>query len=128
MLFELLVGFALMAIAVMTIFLLFPSSDRAVMRAARINQAGEIARGLLEEELSQHYTLLALGIREGEVVSHELVRNSQTLTTQYLYRVDVHQPDPALAVKEVKVEVYWLEGQDERRHGTVLQGSKGEFW
>lgn len=127
MMFELMVGFAILSTAVLTIFLLFPSSDRAAVRALRINQANELARKLLEETTAQHYSLLKPGKTSGALKSERLKRNGAELDTEFLYTMEVRQ-DGAAPVKEVQVEVYWVEGVAKQRHSVVLESAKGEFW
>lgn len=125
--FELMVGFAILSTAVLTIFLLFPSSDRAAVRALRINQANELARKLLEETTAQHYSLLQPGVTQGALASERLKRNGAELDTEFAYTMEVRQ-DAGAPVKEVQVEVYWLEGVAKQRHSVVLESAKGEFW
>jgi type II secretory pathway pseudopilin PulG len=125
---ELLIGFAVLAIAVMSIFLLFPSSDKAVMRAARTNQANELARSILEEATAQDYSALVVGLQDGLRNEVTLSRNGQDIRTQFNFEVETTQPDPTRELKNIRVRVFWEVGSDGRERECVLETSKGEFF
>jgi hypothetical protein len=124
---ELLLGFTLLVVAVFALFAVFPSGDKAVVRSVRMSQAGEIARRLLEEESNKNYSSLVDGLVTGQMSSGGLARGGQDLVTEFFYEVEVRQPDPDRKYRDIRVEVYWEEGFQKRKHGCELETSKGEL-
>lgn len=128
LLLELLLGFSILAVALLALFGLFPSGDKAVMRSIRMSQANELARGLVEEQMGKHYSSLVDGSVTGSYKTESVDRDGQKLATEFLYQVDILQPDSSRNYRDIKVEVWWTEGWAGRRHSCKLQSSKGEFF
>ena len=128
MLLELLIGFSVLGIAIMAIFALFPSGDKAVMRSIRMTQANEIGRGLMEDQMGKHYSAMTEGTVTGSTTDSSIDRNGQSLVTEYFYQVDVSKPDPDRNYRNIVVKVWWNEGADKVRHGCEMESSKGEFF
>lgn len=128
LLLELLIGFSILAIAIMAIFALFPSGDKAVMRSIRMTQANEIGRGLMEDQMGKHYSAVTEGTVTGSTSDSSIDRNGQSLVTEYFYRVDITKPNPDRNYRDIVVEVWWNEGNDQVRHGCKMESSKGEFF
>ena len=128
LLLELLLGFALLSIAVLALFAMIPSGDKAVVRSIRMSQANELARGLLEEQMGKNYSSLVDGERTGNFLDSSVSRNGRNLNLEYLYKVSIPSPDPSRNYRNIHIEVWWLEGADKERHSCVLESSKGEFF
>lgn len=124
---ELLLGFTILVIAVFALFAVFPSGDKAVVRSVRMTQAAEIARGLMEEQLTINYSSLVLGETDTQRSSKELTRNGAEVETTYYCKVIVEEPDPTKKYRDIKVEVYWKEGLQQTRHGCNLESSRCEL-
>ena len=89
LLLELLLGFALLSIAVLALFAMIPSGDKAVVRSIRMSQANELARGLLEEQMGKNYSSLVDGERTGNFLDSSVSRNGRNLNLEYLYKVSI---------------------------------------
>lgn len=124
---ELLLGFTVLIVAIFALFAVFPTGDKAAMRAARMSQASEIARALMEEELNKNYSSLVLGTTSGLRTSQGLTRHGSQVETVYDYTITITEPDPSKKYRNILVEVWWEEGQEKRRHGCKLESSKCEL-
>lgn len=123
MILEVVFGFTLVLVAILSIFQLFVSSDSLVAVADRTAQADQIARRLLEEELHVPYDDVEPS-KGSETVPH-VDRRGTTVSTVFDYEVSIQQPDPAKEVKLISVKVSW----GERPRRTLgLVGAKGENW
>lgn len=107
---------------------MFPTGDKAVVRSLRMSQANELARGLLEDQMGRHYSTLVNGEQTGKVSDTSAWRNGQNLNLEYQYRINISTPEPARNYRNIVVEVWWLEGADQKRHSCTLESAKGEFF
>ena len=131
LLLEALLGLTLISIVLMVIFQLFPVSDRSVGLADRTTQANYIARSLMEKQLETPYLDLLVGGTNGESdVSGHTRRRGSDLSTSFVWRVDISQPNPAIEVKDIVVTVSWKEGAAdlERASSVKLQSARGNLW
>jgi hypothetical protein len=115
----------------MFIFQLFPISDRSVGLADRTTQANCIARSLMEKQLETPYLDLLVGGTNGESdVSGHTRRRGSDLSTSFVWRVDISQPNPAIEVKDIVVTVSWKQGaaELERASSVKLQSARGNLW
>lgn len=132
LLLELLLGLSLLTFVLLVIFQLFPLADRSVSLADRTMHANNLARELVEQKLAEEYASLVPDVPiDGEVtVTGHTERRGQSLTTDFVYRVEITQPNPAVEILDINVSVSWKEGAaDNPRPSTVrLKASKGEFW
>ena len=136
LLLEVLLGLSLVTIALLAVFQVFLSADSSVSLADRTTQAHHLARKLLEETLAKPYDLLSSDpsqSRQGELKSSHTKRRGQTLTTDFLYRIDVSRPSsgptPGPELVDVTVTVSWKQGsEDKARDNSIrLQATKGRM-
>jgi hypothetical protein len=131
LLLELLLGLSLLTFVLLVVFDLFPLADRSVSLADRTMHANNLARELMENKLDDTYGSLALGAVDGEeTITDHTKRRGSGLTTEFVYRVEVTQPDPAVEIKDIVVSVTWKQGANEnpRPAQVRLQSSKGQLW
>lgn len=125
---ELLIGMTLLLITVLSLFLLFPTSERSVLLADKRSQALHQARMQLEEALTVEYSSLPLGESRIEQLVNHTKRRGVTLQTEFKTRVKVTQPDPNLDVKWVEVMVWWDGDEPEGLNRVTLSSAKGVLW
>lgn len=127
---ELLIGFSLVTVALLAVFSLFPTGERAATLADKSSQALQLASTLLQEELSRNYFALSVGVEEGEEPFQHTLRRGVETTTLYLYKIETSRPHPGLEIYKVAVSVTWEEGSEGKtRDGLVyLEGEKGRLW
>ena len=83
---ELLLGFTLLTVAIFALFAVFPTGDKAALRAVRMGQASEIARSIMEEELNKSYSSLIaepsprIGLRSSKGLSRRGKEMETTLS------------------------------------------------
>jgi Tfp pilus assembly protein PilV len=123
---ELLLGMVLLVLAILGLFTLFPSADKAIVNSDKRTQAIHLARQLMEQQLVTTYDSLAVGEVQGALDSQNTLRRGARATTNFLYKVNVSQPDPAKDVKEVVVTVNWLQSQ--KNSEVTLSSTKGRLW
>ncbi len=131
LLLEVLLGLTLVTLVLLVIFQLFPVADRSVSLADRTTHANYLARALMEERLDSPYADLSPGVLQGEFSSSDHTRRrGSSLSTEFVYRVEVELADPAVEVKDITVTVSWKEGaRDETRGSSVsLQSARGNLW
>lgn len=137
LLVELLLGLALVAIAILAVFDIFPAADRSVALADRTTHAHQLARRIMEETLAKDYDNISVNpadVVEGEVSLQHTKRRGSTYTTEFVYRVDVSLPTstatPVPEVKDIQVTVRWKYGSSEAARDSFvrLEASKGRAW
>ena len=123
---ELLLGMFLIVLAIMALFTLFPSSDAALANSDQRSQALHLARELMEQNLATPYDSLSPGTSQGTRDIQSTLRRGARPVHEFLYRVEIVQPDPVKEVKNVTIEVRWTRKDKESK--VVLSGSKGRLW
>lgn len=127
---ELLIGFSLVTVALLAVFSLFPTGERAVTLADKSSQALQLASSLLQGQLARPYSSLTPGVSEGEEDVTHTLRRGVEITTTFHYRIEVTRPYSGLAISNVEVLVQWEEGSsgDPRPQVIRLEGEKGRLW
>lgn len=126
LLLEILLGMTLLIMAVMAVFALIPVGDRAVVNSDRSTQAHQLARRLLENEMSKDYGALTLGSSTGEKLLEHSRRNGVNISTKFHYEVAVTQPQLDQELKHVLVKVSWEWGGD-AKPPVILESVKGRI-
>lgn len=129
---ELLLGFTLVTLGLVSVFSLFPLSERSAVLADQTEQARRLAEARLQDELGQPYSMMALGTSESdEEVQHSL-RRGATLRTVFHTKVEVTKPYSGQEIYRVAVTVTWpkAKGSDalDSNGGVRLDGEKGALW
>lgn len=127
LLIELLLGLGLITVAILTLFVLFPSSERAVKLSDDRTQALHLARRLLEQRLALNYADLSVGEQQAtESIDTTLRRgNRSRLDLQSLVQVTIGEP---AEVKNIRVTVWWTDSNPGGENQVVLSSSKGKYW
>lgn len=130
MMVELLMGLTLVSLVLIGLLQLFPSAERSVVVADRTTQANHLARKLMEQTLARPYSDLSLGSVQGSTTMAHTQRRGARATVEFLYSVDVTQPEVDREIKEIYVRVEWSEAGSTRGVGPhiLLHGSKGNLW
>ena len=123
---ELLLGMFLLVLAILALFTLFPTSDRAMANADNRAQALYLARQLMEKTMAEPYASLPVANSSGTQTVQPTLRRGARASLELLYRVEVTQPDPAKEIKDVIVVVSW--SRQSRDSQVTLSGSKGRLW
>ncbi len=127
---ELLLGLSLLLIAMLSLFRLFPTAERATLLSDRSTQAHHMASELLDSQLARHYSAITVGVYEElEPITHTKRRGVE-LQTEFHTRVDITRPYPGKDIFNIAVEVTWFEGNDPGgKSSTVrIESEKGRFW
>ncbi len=127
---EVLLGFSLILMALLAVFRLFPTSERAVVLSDRTAQAYHFATELLDDQLQRHFSALTVGSTEGvKVVQHSL-RRGVPIETEFHYRMDITRPYSGRDIYHILVSVSWRDGSNEkpREASVVLEAEKGRLW
>ena len=122
---ELLLGMVVLLLSILALFTLFPSADKAIVNADHRTQALSLARQLMEQQMATPYASLPLGTSNGTQILNHTQRRGAKPDHEYLYAVDVSQPDPSKDVKKVVVQVKW--SRQERNSEVTLVSSKGRM-
>ena len=139
MLLEVLLGLTIFTLTVLFVMRLFPAADAAVGHSARVVQATQLARELLEGEMDKDYAAgnpvtppgeghVKTTSGQGEVTYAS--RRGSDLVLPYTYQVDVTQVGPIANLWNVKVTVAWSTGTGSSAvNRTVrLETDKGANW
>ena len=97
-----------------------------IVNADHRTQALSLARQLMEQQMATPYASLPLGTSNGTQILNHTQRRGAKPDHEYLYAVDVSQPDPSKDVKKVVVQVKW--SRQERNSEVTLVSSKGRMW
>lgn len=124
---ELLVGFGLITVALLSLFSLFPAGERAAALADKSAQALSIADSVLQEQMAKSHPTLVEGSSVGVVTLSHTLRRGVEMTTNFHYDVQTSLPDPDSEIFRIVVSVRWEEGSESNpRDGRVqLLGEKG---
>lgn len=126
---ELLIGFSLVTVALLAVFSLVPTGERAATLADVTTQAHQFANILLQDQLARDYRSFSVGqIQEEEPIEHTL-RRGVKVTTVFHYTIDITKHS-GLEVYNIVVTVNWEEGSGGavRAGGVRLEGEKGRQW
>lgn len=124
---ELLIGLGLMAVAILTLFVLFPSSERAVRLSDDRTQALHFARRLMEKKLAQPYTALSAGTESLTETVDTTLRRGVRYKLELKSSVEV-TPGETPETKSIRVTVWWNDSNPGGESQVVLVSSKGKYW
>ncbi len=124
---ELLLGLGLMSVAILTLFVLFPSSERSVKLSDNRTQALHLARRLMERKLALGYPDLSIGLEETTESVETTLRRGVRTKLDLKARIEVSQEDSA-EVKHIRVTVWWRDSNPGGESQVVLSSSKGKYW
>ena len=130
MIIELLIGFAIVLVALLAVFGLFPTAERSAVLADKSTHAYNFASQVLQNTLAKHYSTLTVGVVEDvEPMAHTL-RKGIEAETEFHFRVEITKPYPSKEILNVVVDVTWTEGSgDELRPSAIrLEGEKSRLW
>lgn len=127
---ELLIGFGLVTIALLAVFSLIPTGERAASLADTTTQARQLANLLLQDQLARDYNMIKVEKLAGEEVVEHTLRRGVEVTTEFDYTIDITKPYSGLEIFNIVVNVKWEQGSGgARRVGSVrLEGEKGRQW
>ncbi len=130
LLLELLLGFSLLAIALLTLFRLFPAAERATVLADKSLHAHHLASEILDTQLARPYSAFNVGVFEDVEPFQHTQRRGVEMTTVYHYRLEITRPYPGQDIYHVAVTVTWEEGSAGtlRPSAIRLEGEKGRLW
>lgn len=130
LLLELLLGFSLLAIALLTLFRLFPAAERATVLADKSLHAHHLASEILDTQLARPYSAFTVGVFEDVEPIQHTQRRGVKMTTVYHYRLEITRPYPGRDIYHVVVSVNWEEGSSgtPRAAAIRLEGDKGRLW
>ncbi len=123
LLLEVVFGLGLFAISVLLLFGIFPNSHRATTQAKNTSLATNLARELLESDISRGYDNVPLGTTNNVVPVASIVNGTPvTVNFNTTVAVTAHaQPE----IRVVTVTVAWSEGPINRQ--VRLVGYVGDF-
>lgn len=124
---ELLMGLAFLSLAILSLFLLFPSAERMVRLADTRSQALHLARLTMEETLAQSYSALLVGEVDSVIPLSQTQRRGARPTVEYRTRLTISQ-DPDEEIKEIQVLVWWDSEEPKGYNQVLLSSSKGKLW
>lgn len=127
---ELLIGFGLVTIALLAVFSLIPTGERAASLADVSTQARQLANLLLQDQFARDYHMITVDTLAGEEVVEHTLRRGVEVTTEFHYTIDITKPYSGLEIFNVVVNVRWEQGSGgASRAGSVkLEGEKGRQW
>ena len=91
--------------------------------ADRKSRAAALAQQQMDRVLAQDYDEIASF--QGSFRPVHLVTRGRQISTNFLYRVEIEQPDPQSRIKNVDVHVEW---GNSPTHRVTLSSLKGEMW
>lgn len=127
LLLEMLLGLGLITVAILTLFVLFPSSEKAVRLSDDRTQALHLARRLLEQKLALNYADLVVGEQQATESLDTTLRRGVRSRLDLHSRVQVSLGEPA-EVKDIRVTVWWADSNPGGESQVVLSSSKGKYW
>lgn len=130
MILELLIGFSLITVALLAVFSLVPTGERAAALADVTTQANQFASTLLQNQLARDYSSFSVNtIKSKEIFEHTLRRGVKVKTT-FHYTIDITKPYSGQEIYNIVVTVNWEEGSTgvARAGGVRLEGEKGRQW
>ena len=127
---QLLLGFSIVLIAVLTVFGVFPVAERATVLSDKSTQAYNLASQILETHLNRHYSTISVGISEQQEPIQHTTRRGVDVETNFFFKSEITKPYPSREILNILVTVSWTEGSsDEPRPAEVrLQAEKGRLW
>ncbi len=127
---ELLIGFSLVTIALLAVFSLIPTGERAAALADVTTQARQFASTLLQDQLARDYNALSVGQSQGDEPIEHTLRRGVRVTTTFHYTIDITRSPSGLQIYNIVVTVNWEEGSGGalRAGGVRLEGEKGRQW
>lgn len=130
MFLELMLGFALVTVAIFALFGAFPASQRAAVLADRMMQARQLATDTLNSELAEDFLNIEIEDDEEEEVVQHTHRRGVDYETTFVCRTEITRPNPAVNIYRIVVSVSWRDSDDPRalEHKIVLEGEKGALW
>ncbi len=127
LLMELLIGLGLIVVSILTLFVLFPTSERAIRLSDDRTQALHLARRLVERHLALKYSELDVGTVENSESIETTLRRGVRTKLDLKYRVDIAQKSGA-ECKDIRVTVWWNDSNPGGESQVVLDASKGKYW
>ena len=120
---ETLLGFGMLSVVTLGILQLFYQAESSVALADRKSRAAALAQQQMDRVLAQDYDEIASF--QGSFRPVHLVTRGRQISTNFLYRVQIEQPDPQSRIKNVDVHVEW---GNSPTHRVTLSSLKGEMW
>ncbi len=123
---ELLLGFSMLLVVMLSVFQLFPMANASVDLADRTTHANALARELMEKYLNLQYSSLEAGESGQRRIGSHTSRHGASISTEYNYDVTVQLLDPSRDIKEITVVVSWSTSGKAKR--VILQSRRGNQW
>lgn len=130
MFLELMLGFALVTVAIFALLGAFPASQRAAALADKMMQARQLATDTLNNELAEDYVNIEVEQDEDEEVVQHTHRRGVDYETTFVCQTKISRPNPSINIYRIVVSVSWRDSDDPKasEHRVVLEGEKGALW
>lgn len=130
LLLELMLGFSLVTIALLAVFRIFPTTERAAVLADRTAQAHHLASSLLQAQLDRPYSALSVGVLQDQESIQHTQRRGVKMSTNFHCKTEITRPYSGRDIYNIVVSVTWVEGSSliPRPSAVRLEAEKGRLW